>query len=64
MHVYYSNAIKTTVNGTTGTPTCTDGDEKTLSELQSEDFIYNTLYWDADIWKAVEGQNPTLKNFD
>ena len=36
---------------------------KTLSELQSEEFIYNTLYWDPDIWYMIDGENPTLKCF-
>ena len=61
---FYSDSTTLTVNGADGTPTCTVGEEKTLSELQSEDFIYNTLYWDVDIWKAVDGMNPTLKCFE
>jgi len=61
---FYSNSTNLMVNGTAGTPTCTEGTATDLVTLQSEDFIYNTLYWDTEIWKAVDGQNPTLKCFD
>ena len=61
---FYSNSTTLTVDGAAGTPTCTEGTATDLATLQSEDFIYNTLYWDTEIWKAVDGQNPTLKCFD
>jgi len=60
---YYSDSIAITLNGTSAEPTNTSGTAKTLSELQSEEFIYNTLYWDNDIWHMVDGENPTLKCF-
>ncbi len=59
---YYSSSSTLKVNGATATPTCTVGTSEALATLQSEAFIYATLYWDADIWSVVEGQNPTLKS--
>jgi len=60
---YYSNSATLTKGGSTAEATCTAGEAKGISELQGEDFIYNTLYWDEDVWIAVEGQNPTLNCF-
>ncbi len=44
-------------------PTCTIGEAKELSELLSESFIFDTLYWDKDIWQANESTAPSLKLF-
>lgn len=40
--------------------TCTDGTTKTLAELQSKDFLIDTLYWETSVWNVGSG-HPTLK---
>lgn len=60
-HCYYSNLAKVTVDGNTANATNALGTATSLSELQSEDFIYNTLYWEVDVWEVVDGLDPTLK---
>jgi hypothetical protein len=34
--------------------------KKTTQELQSADFLYNTLYWDNAVWETVENAFPKL----
>ncbi len=60
---YYSTDSSLTQNGEAVTATCTAGEGRALSELQSAEFIFDTLGWDSEIWQINEGANPTLKCF-
>ncbi len=60
---YYSTDSSLTKNGEAVTATCTAGEAKELFELQSAEFIFDTLGWDSEIWQINEGANPTLKCF-
>ncbi len=58
---YYATESVLTANGEVATGTCTAGTAEALSTIQTEEFLYNTLYWDSTIWSVVEGAAPEIK---
>ncbi len=60
---YDATNILTVGEGVITEGTCTDGTSAELSTLQSEDFIYNTLFWKSDIWQINDNEAPSLKCF-
>ncbi len=62
INCYYDSTSVLTVGEEIKTEgTCTEGEARALSELQSAEFIYNTLFWKPEIWQINEGANPTIK---
>ncbi len=61
---YYDSAAVLKVNGSAVTSgTNSVGTAEELSVLQSEEFIFETLGWDSEIWQINEGGHPSLRCF-
>lgn len=57
---YYSNMATVKKDDSVYLSANTDGETKTLSELQSKAFLIDTLKWSADIWRIIPGDLPRL----
>lgn len=57
---YYSNMATVKKGNAVYLSANTDGETKTLSELQSKAFLIDTLKWSADIWHIIPGDLPRL----
>lgn len=57
---YYSNTATVKKGNSVYLSANTDGESKTLSELQSKAFLIDTLKWSADIWRIIPGDFPRL----
>ncbi|MDE6060174.1 MAG: InlB B-repeat-containing protein [Clostridia bacterium] len=57
---YYKATVTFTDENNMGTDCCEDATATAESQFASNNFIYNTLLWDDDIW-AVDGKKPKLK---
>ncbi len=59
---HYADNVTVTRGGTLVTlyEAVTGLTKKTTQELQSADFLYNTLYWDNAVWKTAENAFPKL----
>lgn len=60
---YYLDTVELKVDDMANEGTNTVGESVAVETLQTEDFIYNTLYWNSSIWTVTSGQAPTLKRF-
>ncbi len=57
---YYSYDSHYTVNGTASLPNVFEGTSLFKEELQSIDFIYDTLAWGSDVWRIPADGYPVL----
>jgi hypothetical protein len=59
---HYADSVTVTRGGTLVTlyEALTGLTKKTTQELQSADFLYNTLYWDNAVWETAENAFPKL----
>lgn len=57
---YYANTATVKKGNSVYLSANTDGETKTLSELQSKAFLIDTLKWSADIWRIIPGDLPRL----
>jgi hypothetical protein len=57
---YYASDAVLTVNGEEVADESGLAVAKELSELQSGDLLFETLYWEEEYWQTVTNGNPIL----
>ncbi|MBE6548743.1 MAG: hypothetical protein E7667_07740, partial [Ruminococcaceae bacterium] len=58
---YYNTEASFTLSGAETEYTDSNATGIDTATMQSEDFVYDTVYWDREIWNVTDGEYPTLK---